>query len=148
MIKRLLAVLVCMFMFVSWGNIASAQDEGVVEFRDANLALTVRAHLELAQNAPITQQELRRLVFLNVPGHEIRSLIGLEHAINLTDLWLDVNQISDLTPLANLTQLKTLDCGENLISDLTPLSGLGLFSFKNYQLMRVTDSLYRRSGRA
>ncbi len=24
----------------------------------------------------------------------------------------------------------------------------GLFSFKNYQLMRVTDSLFRRSGRA
>ena len=26
--------------------------------------------------------------------------------------------------------------------------GSGLFSFKNYQLMRVTDSLFRRSGRA
>ena len=26
--------------------------------------------------------------------------------------------------------------------------GAGLFSFKNYQLMSVTDSLFRRSGRA
>jgi sulfatase modifying factor 1 len=41
-----------------------------------------------------------------------------------TELDLDQNNISDLTPLAGLTNLKVLDLNQNNISDLTPLSGL------------------------
>ncbi len=37
----------------------------------------------------------------------------------------------------------------SLITSSHPFSEFpGLFSFKNYQLMSVTDSLFRRSGRA
>ena len=37
---------------------------------------------------------------------------------------MDDNQISDISPLAGLTLLESLDLGQNQISDLTPLVGL------------------------
>ena len=47
-----------------------------------------------------------------------------------TQLWrLNNNNISDLTPLAGLTNLTTLHLGENNISDLTPLAGLTNLTF-------------------
>jgi Leucine-rich repeat (LRR) protein len=42
----------------------------------------------------------------------------------LTDLCLHYNQISDITPLAGLTNLTVLDLAGNQISDLTPLAKL------------------------
>lgn len=39
-------------------------------------------------------------------------------------LFLASNQIKDITPLKNLTNLKVLDLKVNQISDLTPLYGL------------------------
>ncbi|MEZ3438082.1 MAG: leucine-rich repeat domain-containing protein [Oscillospiraceae bacterium] len=48
----------------------------------------------------------------------------IEQLINLTDLFLFGNQISDVTPLAELTCLQGLELGNNQISDITPLTRL------------------------
>ena len=44
--------------------------------------------------------------------------------MNLTELWLGVNNISDIAPLAELTNLTELFLSANNISDLTSLAGL------------------------
>ena len=55
----------------------------------------------------------------------IRNLTGLEFATNLMELHLGINQISDLTPLKNLTKLsKLILYGNRNISDVTPLKNL------------------------
>ena len=54
----------------------------------------------------------------------ISDLTPLAGLTNLTELVLDDNNISDITPLAGLTNLEVLQLGENKISDLTPLAGL------------------------
>ncbi len=54
----------------------------------------------------------------------IQSIEGAQHLINVTDLFLMVNQISDLTPLSGLTNLQILYAYNNAISDVTPLAGL------------------------
>lgn len=53
----------------------------------------------------------------------IRSLKGLQYAVNLKSLDLSGNQITDLGPLAGLTNLTYLDLSDNQITDLQPLEG-------------------------
>ena len=56
---------------------------------------------------------------------DIRDLTGLEFAINLTELHLAHNQISDVSPLKALTKLIVLDLHNNFrISDVSPLRAL------------------------
>ncbi|AWZ49444.1 hypothetical protein C3495_11750 [Clostridiaceae bacterium 14S0207] len=52
----------------------------------------------------------------------VRSLEGLQYAINLETLDLSENRISDLTPLSNLKKLEYLELDRNIVEDLTPLS--------------------------
>lgn len=55
----------------------------------------------------------------------VTSLQGLEAFINLHELDAGFNQISDITPLAGLTELRKINLGGNSISDIAALAGLG-----------------------
>ena len=54
----------------------------------------------------------------------IISIEGAQYLINLQELDLSSNHISDLSPLARLTHLLWLELGDNQISDLSHLAGL------------------------
>ena len=108
----------------------------IVEFNDINLAIRVRDALGLPTEdgvdlLKIPKAELAKLTKLNLSrgrGRAVYNLTGLEHATQLTLLnldgeWTDHN-ISDLTPLAQLTQLRDLNLSHNNVSDLTPLTQL------------------------
>ncbi len=75
--------------------------------------------------ATITQLELARM-----SGHfaatyrEISDVTGMEHAVNLRELYLADNEIADLAPLSSLTVLTSLDLGGNAIADVAPLRGM------------------------
>jgi Leucine-rich repeat (LRR) protein len=62
------------------------------------------------------------LLFLN--NNEITDLSPLAGLAKLESLYLDNNQISDLTLLKGLTSLEFLLLDNNEITDLTPLAGL------------------------
>ena len=49
---------------------------------------------------------------------------SLQYMVNLRSLDLRQNQLTDLTPLAGLTQLESLELRGNNLSDLAPLAGL------------------------
>ena len=100
---------------------ASAQ---VVEIPDPNLRQAVRETLELPDETPITQQEMRRLINLRAGNREITDLTGLTSATNLKELGLSSNQIQDITPLAELTNLELLALIKNPIVDISPLATL------------------------
>ena len=100
-------------------HIASAQ---VVNVPDPNLAAALREVFGLAPNAPITRQDMQRLIGFEAINRQIRDLTGLEHAPQLRALDLGDNQISDIRPLAGLTQLGALSLAENRIRDVTPLT--------------------------
>ena len=61
---------------------------------------------------------------LELHGKQISELAPLAGLTNLKTLGLGRNQITDLTPLANLIQLETLWIPDNQITDLTPLAKL------------------------
>ena len=54
----------------------------------------------------------------------IKSIKGLEYAVNLEKLKLNENEIKDISPLAGLKKLKYIEIQRNRIVDVTPLSGL------------------------
>ncbi|WP_029452017.1 leucine-rich repeat domain-containing protein [Clostridium algidicarnis] len=54
----------------------------------------------------------------------IRSIEGLQYAINLERLDLSENGIKDLKPLTNLKNLTYIELDRNMLGDLTPLSSL------------------------
>ena len=77
-------------------------------FSDPNLRAAVREALNIADHPEVKLDAsvLRRLRGLDAGARGISDLTGLEHAISLTSLLLQNNDISDLralTPLINLT---------------------------------------------
>ncbi|MDE0014487.1 MAG: leucine-rich repeat domain-containing protein [Candidatus Poribacteria bacterium] len=129
--KRFSTFFVICLTLNCWFSVANAQ---TVRMPDANLAAVVRDALGLAPNAPITRQAMQGLTSLDAQSYkireitgrdgEIKDLTGLEHATQLTQLWLTNNQISDIRLLAGLTQLRDLGIANNQISDITLLARL------------------------
>ena len=97
----------------------------VISIPDPNLATAVREMLGLAAGVPITQLDMLTLTALNnTVQKNITNLTGLEHAGNLVDVDLGGNEISDITSITKLTQLRILYLEGNKISDISPLKEL------------------------
>ena len=91
---------------------------------DSNLRAAIKKELGKENLSKLTSEDMQQLKFLDVGGIGIRSLSGLEAAVNLIELRLDGNSISSIGPLASLTNLRLLSIGGADISDLTPLTNL------------------------
>lgn len=131
--KRFCILLVILFTFSYWFNVASAQNAvEIVRIPDANLAAQLRRALGLGPTALITKQALAELTTLDASRDEkeelnfpISDLTGLEHATQLEELRLwQHREIHDISPLTGLTQLRKLGLGDNVIRDISPLTGL------------------------
>ena len=134
-----------------------------VSIPDENLRTYIRSALGLGEGDTITQQAMTRLTRLgNSVYSGVENLTGLEHATqltwlrlsgsisditslanltNLTYIEIQGTQISDITPLANLTALTTLKLSNNQISDITPLASmtaLTTLELSNNQISNIT----------
>ena len=117
--SRFLVFVVAATLFITQ---AHAQ---VVDIPDPNLENAIREQLNLPPDAPITQQDMLKLTWLDGPEKNITNLTGLEYATNVTHLHLSDNAIENLEPLAGLTNnLWFLDLYRNRIQDVTPLANL------------------------
>ncbi len=101
----------------------------VVRIPDPNLRAAIAEELGKNPNAPITVEEMKRLRELDARNKGIQDLTGLQFATNLDELILghwggQGNQVSDLSPIAGLINLRRLSLHYNPISDLSPLQGL------------------------
>ena len=98
----------------------------VVHIPDPNLRAAIAEALGKSPNAPtITVEEMGRLGRLDAQNRGIQDLTGLQFAINLRSrLDLRDNQISDISPIAGLTQLHELEINRNTISDISSVRGL------------------------
>ena len=106
-----------------------------VDIPDPNLRAAIGRNLGKASADVITAADMATLIDFDAPNTNITDLTGLEHATNLRSLDLGAefvqvlgvvnsNSISDLSPLAGLTNLTWLALENNSISDLSPLGGL------------------------
>ena len=95
-----------------------------VNIPDTNLRKAINEALGKVPNARITADEMATFRELHAVSMNIRNLAGLQTAVNLEDLNLNNNTISDISPLAGLIKLRGVELEENAISDLSPLEGL------------------------
>ena len=117
---RILITVSCVIFSIVALN-ASAQ---TVNIPDTNLRAAIADALGKAPNARITVSELATLRELRAVSMDIRNLAGLQAAVNLENLELNNNTISDISPLTGLIKLRHIGLEENVISDLSPLQGL------------------------
>ena len=120
---------------VSFDNLKPVVNVVSVNIPDANLRAKIEAALGKASGATITTADMATLTRLDAPNANISDLTGLEHATNLTELdlgteWVEgqghinSNSVSDLSPLAGLTDLRWLRLRHNSISDISALADL------------------------
>ena len=79
------------------------------EIPDPNLERAIREELGLSSELPITQLEMSKLFSLSAKAMQIENLAGIEYAHNLEDLVIRNNPIEDLTPIASLKRLQSLN---------------------------------------
>ena len=79
------------------------------------------------------------LTELNLTGNQISDIGTLAALTNLTHLYLIDNQISDINPLSELTDLIQLDLWGNPIGDFGPLAGLTNLTFLGVANTQISD---------
>ena len=127
---------VCL-LFLTLPRIASAQ---IVDIPDPNLRTILELALGKEAADDITQAEMASLKSLDALKSNINDLTGLEFAINLTEIELRGNRISDVSPLKNLTNLTKLRLGTNRkISDVSPLKNLTNLTFLDIDSNQISD---------
>jgi hypothetical protein len=76
-------------------------------------------------------------------GEAITTLSGMRFFLNLQELYLSNNTISDVTPLTGLNQLTTLFLGGNLITDITTFNPFATLT--SMQIMDLSHNQIRDS---
>ena len=93
---------------------------------DAALRAAIREELALPEAVPLTKDRMQKLKRLQADRKGIKDIKGLEFAQNLANLHLgdEGNYITNLSPLATLTSLVSLNVEGNQIADISPLGSL------------------------
>lgn len=107
-----------------------------VNIPDENLKAAINQQLGQTENSKITTENLSTITTLNANNRNIKSLEGLQYCVNLTKLVIGTrgimatgnenNNITDLSPLKNLTHLKDLVAGELNITNFSSVKNLPL----------------------
>ncbi|MGE5296019.1 MAG: leucine-rich repeat domain-containing protein, partial [Solirubrobacterales bacterium] len=100
---------------------AHAEAQTPISIPDPGLKTAIENVLWVTDPTPT---DMLGLTSLEGQACSITNLTGLEYAVNLQNLSLRFNQISDLQPLAGLHNLSSLSLNDNRVSDVSPLSGL------------------------
>jgi internalin A len=82
---------------------------------------------------------LSNLTELHLNWNKITDITPLSALTNLTYLNLSGNQITDITPLSALTNLTYLNLPANQITDITPLSALTNLKYLDLSANQITD---------
>ncbi len=116
--------------------------EGAIEFPDPNLEAVVRDAAGVP-TGEITVFDVRGLPELSSDILDatmaITDLTGIQCFEYLETLSLTQQDLSDIYPLAGLSQLTGLYLGENAISDLSPVATIGRLSFLAVNGNRISD---------
>ena len=127
MLKRF----VCSFLLFICASVSFGADI----IPDPALRQAVREHIGLPAGIPLEVKHLQQFEYFGPVNKGIRDITGLQHATNLKELHISQNPITDLRPIANLTQLEELHFWHgpprptNLdLSPLTQLTNLRVLS--------------------
>lgn len=101
---------------------AAYTDEVFIE--DEALSYGLKSILNKPVDEPLTTEDLASLKVVDLRSLGIKSLAGLEHAVNMTHLRLSGNEISDLAPISKIKTLREVDVRSNYITSIEELAEL------------------------
>ena len=116
-----------------------------VDIPDPYLRAVIENALDKASDTPIAPSDMITLTRLEAKNANISDLTGLELATNLQNLELgygkvgNSNAVKDLSPLADLTQLTSLDLAGNSISDISAVTGLTNLTWLHFWGNSISD---------
>jgi internalin A len=112
-----------------------------ITFVDPALEAAVRAEVfaKRRNQEPITIDDVKYISRLVGPSKGIKSLVGLEHFADLMLIDLGKNEITDLTPIANLKKLQSVTLAHNKLVDLKPLENLTAMQLLDVSGNQVSD---------
>lgn len=145
------ALFVCVNINLNAQETKAATD--IIEFKDENFKSAILSAVDTDSDGEITFKEMEEVTTIDVSSHdEITDITEIKYATNIETFWLygnvkvtDISPVSelkvidslriintigerstltDISPVANMTNLKILGFGGQSISDLTPLSNL------------------------
>ncbi len=99
------------------------QTAQVIRFADPNMEKAVRAALRKPEGA-LTVEDAAGVTHLSLDSKGIETIWGIQYFLNIKELTLYNNRISDISALSGLASLEKLYAGRNQIKDIGPLSGL------------------------
>jgi len=136
---KLALAIVLMSLLAMLFPISVAMAQEIVTFPDPNLETAIREAIG-KPTGDIYQSDLVGLTGLDASSRGIVNLTGLEHCTSLNWLSLNNNQISDISPLSNLTNLGGwLNLHNNKISDISPLSNLTILWSLHLEFNQISD---------
>ena len=106
-------------------------------FPDENLEAAVRQYVFDKRNTeePITAEDVAQISTITARKKGIRDLTGLEHCKRLMLLELPDNEVTDISPIADLNLLQSLTLTRNQVEDISPLANL-----KRLQYIELSDN--------
>ena len=129
---------------IRWG-LKYTPTENNVPIPDARLRAAINTQLgsERAATAVVTKTEMESLTTLTAHGtatEKINDIRGLSYAKNLTELYLESNDITDVTPISSLIKLEHLHFDNNKnLADITLLANLKKLKFLDIWRTKVSD---------
>ncbi len=101
----------------------------IVIIPDNALESAIRAELRKPLAVFLTQRDLQGVRKLDASRLAIANLEGLQYCVNVTNLNLTGNFISDISQIGNLSNLVQLRLGDNMIEDIDAIAGLLALEF-------------------
>ena len=98
-------------------------------FADRTIARAIAELFERPVSAQITQAELNMIGWVEIIGHRVQNLRGLQFLNNLELLILENNQISNLNHISGLTRLVLFCVCNNQVRDISALRNLRRLEF-------------------
>lgn len=116
-----------------------ASNQQPLAFEDPNLEQALKSLLNKNDDESLTKEDLESLTDVPLAGKGIKSLQGLEYAVNVTTLDLSDNQFEDIKPLGKLTKLTDLSLSRNRLNDISALAGLVNLNTLSISSNKITD---------
>ncbi|MCL2112608.1 MAG: bacterial Ig-like domain-containing protein [Streptococcaceae bacterium] len=111
-------------------NTLAAPADNIISIPDSFLKQAIVSTLGLAAGSDVTQSDMARLTALTLNSAQISSFEGLEYAVNLSYIYMNVdNNVTDFSPLAQLSSLtmvylQTSSLTSSNFPDLSKSTGL------------------------
>ena len=96
----------------------------VVNIPDKKLHKAINDSLGQEAYTPVTKYRMSQVKEINLEDSKVKNLEGLQYCVNLEYLFLENNEIEDISPISNLTKLKTLNLNNNNIKDISFIKNL------------------------